>query len=505
MSFPLKLKEYIKNKSLRWRIMACVMAAMIVMLVTLSASMSMLFSSMNYLGDSYSSNSKLNQYLQIIESTERNMENYVSYHTFESIDSYYKYRNDMEIFSAFLNKVPSVDDAQMEEYRVYQLTKSFILLCDKTVVARRANNQSELGFYYERTLDCYNELITHLTKLNILMLQNNASDYNTNNQNIRNLSQISLFFFIVITVLVCILIYYTLTNITAPLGKITETANRVSKRDFDVPLFNATTTDEIGTICTAFDKMIISIREYIDTIWEKAVTEAELREKEIEMQALYSEAQLKALQYQINPHFLFNTLNTGAQLAMMEDADKTSFFLEQVADFFRYNIRQDKKTATLADELGLIDNFVYIMKVRFGERLEFKKEIPSMDFPNQLPIMTLQPIVENCIKHGLKNKTGTVILKVVQEDNFIVISISDNGSGMDEETRKSILDAVDKGNDFISPVKENDDPQEHTGIGLSNVFLRLKKYYHNDNLYDIKSWPGEGTEFIIRIPVNENV
>lgn len=499
------LKTYIKNKSLRWRIMACIFVAMIVMLITLTASIQMVYSNMDVLGDSYSSNTELNHYLGIIESTERNMENYVTYHTFESIDSYYKYRNDMESFSSFLNSVPSVDKTQMEEYRVYQLTKSFLLLCDKTVSSRRANNNNELNLYYEKTLNCYNELITHLTQLNILMLQSNAFKYNKNDMQIHQLSRVSFFFFTAVTILVCLLIYFTITTITAPLGRITETANRVSKRDFDVPLFNATTTDEIGTICTAFDKMIISIREYIDTIWEKAVTEAELREKEIEMQALYADAQLKALQYQINPHFLFNTLNTGAQLAMMEEADKTSYFLEQVADFFRYNIRQDKKTASINDELGLIDNFVYIMKVRFGDRLEFKKEIESQNFPQQIPIMTLQPIVENCIKHGLKNKTGTVILKVGTEDNFVVISVRDNGCGMDEETRKSILDAVNKGNEFSTSQKEGENPGEHTGIGLSNVFLRLKKYYHNENLYDIKSWQGEGTEFIIRIPNKENV
>ena len=75
------------------------------------------------------------------------------------------------------------------------------------------------------------------------------------------------------------------------------------------------------------------------------------------MQALYTDAQLRALQNQINPHFLFNTLNSGAQLAMMEGADKTCYFIEQVSDFFRYNIQQQKQTATIDEELGLVDNF----------------------------------------------------------------------------------------------------------------------------------------------------
>ena len=98
--------------------------------------------------------------------------------------------------------------------------------------------------------------------------------------------------------------------------------------------------------------MIISIREYIDTIWEKAIQENELREKEMKMTALYQEARLNALQTQIHPHFLFNTLNTGAQLAMMEGSDKTCSFLEQVADFYRYNLQQTGQDVSLADELA---------------------------------------------------------------------------------------------------------------------------------------------------------
>lgn len=513
------LIKKLKNKNIRWKITACSLVSVFVMIIAFSISVRIIFSTLNILGDSYSSNAKIDEFFKMIELTENNMENYVNYHTFESIDSYYKNRNDMEQFSLSLNPLPSTNQSQMEEYRVFQLTKSFIILCDDTINARRSNNQNELNIYYTKTLECYNQLINHLTKLNTLLLQTNASSYNQNQTKITWLSRITFFFFVTITLLICFVIYYSITTITSPLSKITETANRVSKRDFDVPLFNTDTTDEIGTICTAFDNMIISIREYIDTIWEKAITEAELREKEIEMQALYSEAQLKALQYQINPHFLFNTLNTGAQLAMMEDADKTSYFLEQVADFFRYNIRQDKQIATISDELGLIDNFVYIMKVRFGERLNFIKDVSKLkqnDFSVLIPTMTLQPIVENCIKHGLKNKIGTVLLKMYSEKQNIVISISDNGSGIEQKTINTIFNSIEKGNSFLnveemnhgdsSPGTQNaKNASEHTGIGLSNVFLRLKKYYHSNCLYKINSKTQEGTEFIIKIPKDQNV
>ena len=292
---------------------------------------------------------------------------------------------------------------------------------------------------------------------------------------------------------------------TKPLAEISDVALRVAERDFDVPLFNKESHDEIGNICRAFDRMIISIREYIDTIWQKARTENELREREMEMQALYADAQLKAFQSQINPHFLFNTLNTGAQLAMMEGADKTCYFIEQTSDFFRYNIQQQKEDATIRDELGMVDNFVYIMKVRFGQRLEFIKDVPQEEFLQHLPSMTLQPLVENCIQHGLQNTKGKVELKVKQAEGFVEISISDNGAGFDPSVKEKLLDAARRGvtPDYSEEKSEKKSADEHTGIGLINVFLRLRLYFHRDDVFDIQAnEDGHGTKFIIRIPEN---
>ena len=204
---------------------------------------------------------------------------------------------------------------------------------------------------------------------------------------------------------------------------------------FDVPLFESQEKNEIGNICRAFDSMIISIREYIGASWEKALKENELREKEIDMRALYTDAHLKALQDQIQPHFLFNTLNTGAQLAMIEGADKTCYFLEQVADFLRYNIQHPGSDASIGEELGMLDNYIYIMKTRFGERYQFIKDIDQSTLGVKIPNTILQPLVENCMKHGLKDITenGKITISVKRTDNSIVIEISDNGKGFDPE------------------------------------------------------------------------
>ncbi len=492
--------NYIRNKSLRWRIMVCIGIAIIMLAATLLTTTRLSYYSMQTLGDSYKSNSELTHFSQAVTTTEKAMENYINYRSFESIDAYYNSRTKVETYFSNFQEFPSKNEVAHKEYIVHQLTEAFLYYSNLAITARRANNETEISVNYKYAMDSYNYLISQILELNNLKLQQNAARYDENQSQIVISNTLSILFFVIFSVLIFFALYFTITSIMDPLADISEVAHKVARRNFDVPLFNRSTNDEIGTICTAFDRMIISIREYIDTIWEKARTEAELKEKEIEMQALYTDAQLRALQNQINPHFLFNTLNTGAQLAMMENADKTCYFIEQVADFFRYNIQQQSRTVSIDEELALVDNFVYIMKVRFGNRLEFTKEIPEVSFPQQIPSMTLQPLVENCIKHGLKNTKGKVILKVEIEEKFIVISVSDNGEGMPEKTREAVFMAVASETTRL-PENVLDDNSTHNGTGLISVFLRLQLQFHRYDLFDITAGDnGTGTKFLIRIP-----
>ncbi len=491
--------NYIRNKSLRWRIMMCIGIAILMLVASLLTTMRLSLYSMSNLGDSYKSNSELTHFSQAVTTTEKAMEDYVSYRTFESIDAYYNARTKIEDYFEKFQELPSKNDVAHKEYIVHQLTEAFLYYSNLAISARRANNEDEIQINYAYAMDSYNYLISQVLELNNLRLQQNAERYDANQSKIVISNTLGIVFFLVFSVMIFFVLYITITSIMEPLVEISEVAHKVARRNFDVPLFNRESNDEIGNICKAFDRMIISIREYIDTIWEKARTEAELKEKEIEMQALYTDAQLRALQNQINPHFLFNTLNTGAQLAMMENADKTCYFIEQVADFFRYNIQQQSRTVSIDEELALVDNFVYIMKVRFGNRLEFIKNIPEGTFPQQIPSMTLQPLVENCIKHGLKNAKGIISLEVSVEEKNIVISISDNGEGMPQKTRDAVFKAVMAGTTRL-PDDVLDDNSTHNGTGLISVFLRLQLQFHRYDLFDITDAEGGGTKFIIRIP-----
>ncbi len=480
--------------------MYCIGIAILMLAASCITTMRLTLYSMNNLGQSYKSNSELNNFSQAVTNTEKAMEAYISYRTFESIDTYYNSRTKVEDYYNKFQVFPSLNEVTHKEYIVHQLTEAFLYYSNLAISARRANNENEVSINFTYAMDSYNYLLSQILELNNLRLQQNAENYEANQNQIVFLNTLSVLFFLAFSVMIFFVLYFTITSIMEPLVEISEVAHKVARRNFDVPLFNRESNDEIGNICKAFDRMIISIREYIDTIWEKARTEAELKEKEIEMQALYTDAQLRALQNQINPHFLFNTLNTGAQLAMMENADKTCYFIEQVADFFRYNIQQQSRNVSIDEELALVDNFVYIMKVRFGNRLEFIKKIPEGTFPQQIPSMTLQPLVENCIKHGLKNSRGRVCLEVLIDDKYIIINISDNGEGMPEQTRQALFDAVASGTTRLAPEVLNDN-SSHNGTGLISVFLRLQLQFHRNDLFDIQSGDkGQGTKFIIRIP-----
>lgn len=456
-------------------------------------------------GKSYQSNAELDLYLMQLSETEAAMETYMHYRTFESIDKYYHYEAAAERTISMMNDRPSENEFLQREYKIHNLSLTFLELGNKAIAARRANNSLDTDYYFKKCLDCYNFLRSEIIDLNMLYFTRNATNYNTMKNNTSRFISRAILSILIILVSVSILIYMSIMKITQPLKEISQVALKVADRDFDITLFNSDSRNEIGNICRAFDAMIISIREYIDTIWEKAMKENELREKEIEMRALYTDAHFKALQDQIQPHFLFNTLNTGAQLAMIEGADKTCYFLEQVADFLRYNIQHPGSDATIQEELGMLDNYIYIMKVRFGERYKFIKEIDETAFNVRMPNTILQPLVENCLKHGLKDvsENGKITIRVQKNSSDIQITISDNGKGFDPEKKDRIMSDAERGSNGIELNRHDDVNEEHVSAGLVNVVSRLQLYFHSGNVFDILPNPeGKGTMFVINIPDN---
>lgn len=179
----------------------------------------------------------------------------------------------------------------------------------------------------------------------------------------------------------------------------------------------------------------------------------------------------------------------------MEDAERTAVFVAKMADFFRYNVRKMEEDANLYEEIEAVDNYIYILNVRFAGDLCYEKEIDS-DVENiRVPSMILQPIVENAVQHGVRDRmeNARIWLRVAREEGQLCVTVRDNGVGMTEAQIQAVL----SGN-----IRQERREGDSTGIGLDNVINRLKLYYNREGLFDIYSeGPEKGTEVTILLPL----
>ena len=241
--------------------------------------------------------------------------------------------------------------------------------------------------------------------------------------------------------------------------------------------------------------MLASIKEYIAKIREQMVTESAMKEKSLLMENQMKDAQLKYLQAQINPHFLFNTLNAGAQLAMMEDAKRTGDYIQKMADFFRYNVKKDNEKVRIAEEIELVDSYIYIMNVRFSGEISFRKEIDESLLDVIVPSMILQPIFENSVKYGIDNldeRSIEIVLSLYKKERFACVEIRDNGKGMDQKIIDQLLSR--------QPLEYSKKPDDEKSVGLTNVIARLDNFFNGKEKIEIKSAENQGTSVIIWIP-----
>ena len=185
-------------------------------------------------------------------------------------------------------------------------------------------------------------------------------------------------------------------------------------------------------------------------------------------------------------------------LAMIEDAEQTWIFVEIMADFFRYNVKKGQEDATLGEELEAVDNYIYILNVRFAGDIHFSKEVDESLENVRMPSMILQPVVENAGNHGIRDIEweGKIHLTVTGDADYIRISVKDNGKGMTQEQIEGVL----SGNR-----EHRNEEGDSTGIGMNDVISRLELYYEESGLMEINSeGEGKGTEAVIYIPVHEN-
>jgi two-component system sensor histidine kinase YesM len=227
----------------------------------------------------------------------------------------------------------------------------------------------------------------------------------------------------------------------------------------------------------------------------------EVAAREYNLELMQRQAVLTAMQNQINPHFLYNTLDSIRGQLMEEGSMESAEMLETLSSFFRYTITQKSSVVPFERELFHVLNYIKIQKYRFKDRFEIITEGSCEDpqivtYP--IPKLTLQPLVENALAHGLKDTiTGGVIkIAVEKSERYFTISVSDNGCGIDDE--KLLKIKAELAGDFFGTERDI----SNKGIALSNVNIRIHNMYGNEFGLDITSTRGIGTTVSIRLPLN---
>lgn len=269
-------------------------------------------------------------------------------------------------------------------------------------------------------------------------------------------------------------------SIHKPVQKLSDAAKEVSYGKFDGEPVHIHSSDELKLLGDSFNTMRSSIQGLIKEIKDQS-----------EQDMLMKELELKHLQNQIHPHFLFNTLNTVSKMAYLEDAHATSRLIESLATMMRHSLGDLNHMVDLQEELKMVRNYVHIQSVRFMERVEFYMDPLAEHLHVPIPRLTIQPLVENAFIHGIESleQGGKIEVLIREEKDFIMIEVRDNGIGISKQQQEWLL----KGNH-----------QEHvghvTGIGLSNVHKRLQLFYQRDDVLEIESDVGEGTTIRLKIP-----
>lgn len=272
-------------------------------------------------------------------------------------------------------------------------------------------------------------------------------------------------------------------SITKPISELRKSMKIVELGKFNVEI-PVKSKDEIGELSLSFNKMINELNKLIQTVYETKI--------------LKKEAELNALQSQINPHFLYNTLQTIDMLAESEGIDVISSICQSLSRIFRYSINRGKEIVPLSREIEHAKDYIYLQKLRFGDKFEVQFDIDKELFNNKMIKLVLQPLVENALYHGIEHKTVKCLLKVTAKKvgDSINICVQDTGKGMDKYQLEKLVNTI---NEEILHAEV--DGLVQRSIGIKNVNARIRLYFGENYGVSIESKLNEGTIITVNIPI----
>jgi len=282
--------------------------------------------------------------------------------------------------------------------------------------------------------------------------------------------------FIISFIFSCIIWFFISSGIVGPVRKLTEATKSIRRGNFNIKVEYAS-KDEIGILTNSFNYMVEKINDLL-----KQVLDEHMRKKD---------AEYKALQAQINPHFLYNTLNSIRWMAIIQKADNIKNVVDALGRLLRSCTSKVDQYITIREEIDNLKDYIYIQKIAYKNKFQVEWDVAEDITQYKCIKFILQPLVENAIFHGIqpKEQYGTIWITIRKQNDFIIFSVKDDGVGMTEEQIKRLLST------------DSDSVKKFSGIGISNINERIQLTYGGRGSLTIDSEEGEYTNITIKIPV----
>lgn len=318
------------------------------------------------------------------------------------------------------------------------------------------NHQKYLVTYYELAYVDYK--LINLVPLEQLLVENNI---------IKNVMILSILVSFLICLAFIFLFYYRVLH---PLHQVRNVMKELEKENFDIRL-NIKGYNEIAVLGKTFNKMSARLKKLMEQVYLEKVKQ--------------KEAELKALQAQVDPHFLYNTLDTIYWMSRMEQAPETSNLIKALAKLFRLSLNKGDEFTTVKKELEHLENYITIQKRRYQGLINFSINVDEGLLSCKVVKLVLQPLVENAIYHGVEKNggKGNISVNIKREKKYIIYQIIDDGQGVD----------VEELNKLLQEIKE-----DNRGFGIKNVNDRIKLYFGSDCGLSFYSKPGKGTKVVVK-------
>ena len=389
--------------------------------------------------------------------------------------------------------VPSAP-IRLQEKEVYAVVTKYLDLADEAIEEKRVMDVTRYTSLYNEMQILYGYISDQIESISGAHFSEQLSDYELFIATSRNIQFWNLLFIIFTSLFSIMYILRAVEKINRPMVNLSNSAAEIASGNFEGTDVGTTSLYEIDHVVNAFNRMKRDIHTYIEEIkWQRNVEQEYMQERvrNMKMEQLIRRMELYTLQAQMNPHFLFNTLNTGIQLAIVEGADRTAEYMENLAKLFRHNLREKNVAVPLRHEIEGLESYFYILRVRFPKNLDLVLDCPKdiLD-AYTVPASILQPLVENCVVHAFRAYEGrnSIVVRVFLDGRYLFLSVADNGVGMRPETIEGLLKPTTV------------DGHTEKVMGLENVIQRVHFFFPEDpEAICINSTEGKGTDVVVRI------